>query len=104
MPLLCTTLLWVQPASELPVLPHTNFTPVQDPRTAFNAAAGSTLAAVTDNSADVWEAARTAHESLLSTSPTQLDTAMPDDLALQVRLVYCSTANMVHVSLCEHAC
>ena len=58
----------------------------QDPRTAFNAAAASSDAATDSNSADVWEAARAAHEALLGISCTQLDIGMPDDLALQVRL------------------
>lgn len=77
----------VKPGIQLSLLVHDPCVHVQDPRTAFNAAAASSEAAADGNSADVWEAARAAHEAFLGIRCTQLDIGMPDDLALQVRLL-----------------
>lgn len=64
----------------------TLYTPLtlQDPRTAFDAAAAITSATDVDAPAFIQQAAQAAHQALLRIDPAQLDAAMPDDLALQV--------------------
>lgn len=84
----CSWTAWpLKPVVQLCLLVRNPCMHAQDPRTAFNAAAASSGAATDSNSADVWEAARAAHEALLGISCTQLDIGMPDDLALQVWLL-----------------